>query len=60
LDYSYVKKMLEDNGFTDVTRTIQNGEITVRAVKGAMRPEDRDMLLHPASNPAWYAKYFNY
>ncbi len=60
LEFSQVKKILEDNGFTDVTRTVQSTEITVRAVKGAMRPEDRAMLLHPASNPAWYAKYFNY
>jgi len=55
LDYDNVKKMLEENGFAYVTRTIQNGEITVRAVKGAIRPEDDKMILHPESNPAWYA-----
>ncbi|GAA4464415.1 hypothetical protein GCM10023093_14700 [Nemorincola caseinilytica] len=59
LDYSYVKKMLEDNGFTDVTRTVQSTEITVRAVKGKLAPADRDMLLHPASNPPWFTKYFD-
>jgi 2-polyprenyl-3-methyl-5-hydroxy-6-metoxy-1,4-benzoquinol methylase len=57
LEYDYVKKMLEENGFTDVTRTVQSGEITVRAVKGRMKAEDKDMILHPQSNPPWSARY---
>lgn len=58
LDYNYVKKMLEDHGFTDVTRTIQHGELTIRAVKGKMREEDRAMLIKRDNNPYWAAKYF--
>ncbi len=57
LEYGYVKKMLEDNGFTDVTRTINCGELTIRAVKGRIKPEDEKMILHPEKNPWWVERY---
>lgn len=59
LEYDYVKKMLEENGFTDVTRTVNHTEIHVRAVKKAMNPADKNMVLTPENNTAWYLKYFS-
>lgn len=58
MEFDYVKKILEEKGFTDVTRTVNHTELHVRAVKSKMRPEDKEMILTPADNPAWYLKYF--
>ena len=59
LDFEYVKKMLEDNGFTDVTRTIKHTEINIRAVKGKVKPEDKAMLLPAENNTLWSSKYYS-
>ena len=47
LEYDYVKRVLEENGFTDVTRTANTTEIYIRATKGQMKQEDKEMLLSP-------------
>jgi SAM-dependent methyltransferase len=59
LEFSYVKQMLEENGFTDVTRTVKHTEVHVRAVKRALNPADKDMRLSPENNTAWFSKYFS-
>ena len=59
LEFDYVKKVLEENGFTDVTRTVVHTELNIRAVKGKMNPADKAMLLHPENNTSWALKYFN-
>jgi hypothetical protein len=52
-----VKSMLEEHGFTDVTRTVKGTELHIRAVKTALKPGDKAMLLHPDNNTSWYLKY---
>ncbi|MES2701916.1 MAG: class I SAM-dependent methyltransferase [Bacteroidota bacterium] len=59
LDFDYVKKVLEANGFTDVTRTVKHTEVNIRAVKKSMKPGDKEMLLHPENNTIWSAKYYS-
>ena len=43
-DFSFIKKVLEDNGFTDVIRTINDTELYVRAVKKGVNPADKPMI----------------
>ena len=57
LEYSYVQKMLEDNGFTDITRTVKSTELHIRAVKKGLSPADKLMLLSPENNTSWMQKY---
>lgn len=57
LEFDYVKKMLEEHGFTDIVRTVKNTELHIRAVKTKMKPEDRDMIIHNDNNPFWFKKY---
>jgi 2-polyprenyl-3-methyl-5-hydroxy-6-metoxy-1,4-benzoquinol methylase len=59
LDFDHIKNILEQNGFKDVTRTINSPELHIRAVKTALNPNDKYMLLHPANNTPWYTKYNN-
>ena len=56
-EYSYIKKALEDNGFTDVIRTVNNTELYVRAVKKAMNPADKPMVGHTPQKELWFARY---
>ncbi len=56
-EYSYIKKLLEDNGFTDVTRTVKDTELYVRAVKKAINPADKPFIGHTPQNEPWRAKY---
>lgn len=57
LEYDYVKKILEDAGFTDITRTTKQTELNVRAVYGEMNAQDKDYLLPIYSGTKWYEKY---
>jgi 2-polyprenyl-3-methyl-5-hydroxy-6-metoxy-1,4-benzoquinol methylase len=57
LEFDYVKKMLEDNGFTNVTRTVKSTELYIRATKGQLKPEDKDMLLSPEDSKHWAERY---
>jgi 2-polyprenyl-3-methyl-5-hydroxy-6-metoxy-1,4-benzoquinol methylase len=58
LEFDYVKKMLEDNGFTDVVRTVNDTELHVRAVKKTLSPEDKKMVRYAdGNNPPWMEQY---
>ncbi len=54
LEFDYVKKMLQENGFTDIVRTVDDGELHVRAVKTAMKPEDKEFIIPKTNNPYWF------
>ncbi len=56
-EYSFIKKTLEDNGFTDVVRTVNNTELYVRAVKKAINPADKPMIGYTPQKEWWFAKY---
>ncbi len=56
-DYSFIKKVLEDNGFTDVTRTVNNTELYVRAVKKAILPADKPFVGHTPQKEQWLSRY---
>ena len=56
LEFDYVKKVLEENGFTDVVRTVENTELYIRAVKTKMQPGDSAMLIEKGHNPHWTVK----
>jgi 2-polyprenyl-3-methyl-5-hydroxy-6-metoxy-1,4-benzoquinol methylase len=45
LEFDFVKSLLEKKGFTNVTRTTNRTELNIRAVKGAMKDEDKDYIL---------------
>ncbi len=57
LDFSYMKKALEDLGFTDVTRTTKSPELFIRAVKTKMKKEDEEMIIHNDNNLPWINRY---
>ena len=56
-EYSFIKKTLEDNGFTDVMRTINSTELYVRAVKKAIAPGDEAMIGHTPQKEHWFLSF---
>lgn len=52
LDFDYVQGFLEERGFTDVIRTIDNPELFIRSFKGAVADLEA-YLLPPSKEPAW-------
>ena len=58
-EFEFIKKLLEERGFVDVTRTVNYTELHIRAVKTKMRPEDETMVMKADKNvQPWYLKYF--
>lgn len=53
LEFDYVKKQLEDNGFTDIVRTNNSTEIHIRAVKGPSSDHLKKYFLNPFQGPSW-------
>ncbi len=56
-EYSFIKKTLEDNGFTDVVRTVNSTELYIRAVKKAINPADKAMIGYTPKKEWWFSKY---
>jgi 2-polyprenyl-3-methyl-5-hydroxy-6-metoxy-1,4-benzoquinol methylase len=56
-EFSFIKKTLEDNGFTDVVRTVNNTELFVRAVKKAIIPADKHMIGYTPQKEWWFSRY---
>lgn len=54
LEFDYIKRALENQGFFEVTRTIAHTEIFVRAAKG--RHTDNMESLSPKSPPYWFER----
>ncbi len=53
LEFDYVKKQLEDFGFTDIVRTNNSTEIHVRAVKGTDSTHIKEYFLMPFQGESW-------
>ena len=56
LEFDQVKKMLEENGFTEVVRTVKDTELYIRAVKTSVNPGDKEMLIKSENNTHWSLK----
>ena len=56
LEFDQVKKMLEESGFTDVTRTVKDTELYIRAVKTKMSDSDKGKLIESDNNTHWSLK----
>lgn len=52
LEFDYVKKFLEDRGFTGVVRTVDYTELFIRSFKGS-GAEVEPYLLPPSEDPVW-------
>jgi 2-polyprenyl-3-methyl-5-hydroxy-6-metoxy-1,4-benzoquinol methylase len=57
LEFDYVSKMLQDNGFVDIVRTVKSPELHIRATKGKTNEADKPMLLPSVAAEPWYSKY---
>lgn len=55
-EFADIRYRLESMGFPDVTRTVDHGEIFVRAVKGAPSQELRDCFLKIRHGPRWFER----
>ena len=56
-EYSFIKKVLEDNGFTDIVRTVNSTELYIRAVKKAIAPADKAMINYTPQKELWFSRY---
>jgi 2-polyprenyl-3-methyl-5-hydroxy-6-metoxy-1,4-benzoquinol methylase len=59
LEFDYIKKQLEANGFTDVTRTVKTTELNIRAVKKELAAKDKPFVHYADNNTPWSLKYVN-
>ncbi len=56
LEYDYVKKAIEAQGFVDVTRTVDHTELFIRALKGDVDGYRTRWLLPRARPPYWFQR----
>ena len=57
-EFDYIKAILENNGFTNIARTVNYTEVHIRAMKSPVKKENENYILPANKNPAWYLKYY--
>ena len=57
LQYNYLTELLKAKGFEDVTRTIEDTDLFVRAIKSASQEFYRDWALQKKGPPYWFHRY---